>query len=232
MSGVLPLPEARPAGSLGRAEKLSHTENTRNLNQHQGESSLICTSLNTKLEMSHLFGTSGTDRLFRCCTRGRLCGIMETRYEVLRPIQCEAFDEVQQNMTIKVRKIVDGPLPQGNLHKGHVVLSPPKNQQFFLKHYAAVRAWARYFWPMRQEATEILLTDSRSWGKRLERIRGTMVAKATEAAYTSETMYDAGLRRAQCVCSDRCTCQHCEHPPRQTNSQQRRRRRNRPSGKR
>ena len=130
------------------------------------------------------------------------------------------------------RKIVDGPLPQGNLPKGHIILSPPTNRQFFLKHYAAVRAWFRYYWPMRKEATSIFLNDNRSWGKRVERVRGAMVAKAMEAAYSGETMHDAGLRLAECVCYGECTCLHCEHPPRQSNSQRRKERRNRPRGRR
>ena len=135
-------------------------------------------------------------------------------------------------MAKEARKIIEGPLPEGDLPRCQVILSPPKNRQFVLKHYAAVRAWFRYYWPMRKEATEIFLSDNRSWGKRIERVRGTMLAKVPEATYSREAMYDAGIRVAECVCSSECTCLHCEQPPRQSNSQRRRQRRGRPSGKR
>ena len=73
------------------------------------------------------------------------------------------------------RKVIEGHLPDGDLRKGQVILSPPKNRQFLLKHYAAARAWLRNYGPMRRELTDIFCTDNRSWGKRIERMRAVMI---------------------------------------------------------
>ena len=118
-------------------------------------------------------------------------------------------------MKTTARQVIDGPLPDGDLPKGQVILSPPKNRQFLLGTYASVRSWIRNYGSTRKEITDILLTDNRSWGKRIERIRGVMMLKANAETYSPETMHDAGLRRAECVCYDGCDCDHCEHPPRQ-----------------
>ena len=135
-------------------------------------------------------------------------------------------------MTESGRNIIEGRLPERDLPRGQVILRPSKRRFRILKHVAATKAMLRIWWRTRNERSNIQGTDCRGLRKKIERIQGVLISKMAEETFSPQTLHDAGFRLAKCECPKGCDCLHCIHPPRHSNSQLRRNRRNRPAGKR
>lgn len=104
----------------------------------------------------------------------------------------------------KVRDIIPGTIPEGDLPEGEVVLKPSKLKWLLLKHLTVFRILLKARRSSLGECARILRYDDRGLAKRLERIRAEVTTASARETYNPDTLYRAGFRRARCRCSPGC----------------------------
>ena len=101
----------------------------------------------------------------------------------------------------KVRSTVPGPLPDGPLKKGEVLLAPKRSRWVFLKYLTTARVLRHAGRATAGRCKDLLFCRDLSVGVRMQRIKAELMTACTANLYDPETLYKAGFRRAKCVCS-------------------------------
>ena len=101
----------------------------------------------------------------------------------------------------KIRDIIPGPIPEGDLPEGQVVLKPPATEWRFKKHIAVTGAMARAWKASAGECCHIMRYDDRGMAKEMERIAAVLATASALEAYNPRTLYQGGFRPAWCRCS-------------------------------
>ena len=104
----------------------------------------------------------------------------------------------------KIRDIVPGPLPDGKLRKGEVVLSPVGPRRYWGKWLAVGRVMLKANRATQQGNPNLLFRSDLGWRAKIERIKANLLTESTRELYQPETMHLAGLRRAICHCTPGC----------------------------
>ena len=101
----------------------------------------------------------------------------------------------------KARRIILGPLPDGPLTDGRVILSPPRWSQWFRGRLAT--SWAlihavRTNWP---EVVAAFRRRDQSFNKRFKLVYAVVTVGATRNLYSEQGLDLMGLRHAICECT-------------------------------
>ena len=104
----------------------------------------------------------------------------------------------------KVRDIIPGTIPEGDLPEGEVVLKPSKLKWILLKHLTVFRIMFKALQSAAGKCAYIFRHDDRGFAKKLERIRAEVTTASARETYNPDTLYRAGFRRARCRCSPGC----------------------------
>lgn len=107
----------------------------------------------------------------------------------------------------EVRDIIPGPIPEGDLPPGVVVLKPPEEEWAFKKHLAVAGAMARASKSWASECCHIMRYDDRGVAKKAERMVAVLITALVQETYNPRTLYQGGFRPAICQCSP--GCGHC-----------------------
>lgn len=101
----------------------------------------------------------------------------------------------------KVRDILPGHLPSGDLPEGEVVLSPVGTRRFFGKYLTSAQVLLHAHRTVRRTGGHVLFRDDLNWRTKIQRIMADLITESTSEFFKPETLHLAGFRMAKCQCS-------------------------------
>ena len=104
-------------------------------------------------------------------------------------------------MVRKVRHVIEGPLPDGPLGEGEVILAPVRRFRWLAVRWMALRtmisAWRRSI-----PAMSAIVRGDQSLRTKLERAKAELLLEATSDIYCPQNLHRHGFRKGICECSE------------------------------